>query len=320
MWNSMKNALVVVALILMLPFPVKAQQDPLFSQYMFNQLAINPGAAGNEDMVNMAALIRQQWVGFEGAPSVTDFTIHAPFNLFGIPSGAGLSIINDKLGFDKNLSFNASYAYRLALGKGFLGMGFTMGIMNRALEPEWSIPDGPDFQPPSNDRLIPNNKESEVAFDLGIGAFYRNDKVFAGISTTHLNQPKIKFSTTEGSTFIKRHYYATAGYKIILPNPLFELTPSFFIQSDGSIIHFHVNGMLTYNKKVWGGVSYRPGEALVAMIGTELFNGIKVGYSYDYSTTSIHNYSSGSHEFMIGYSFSISVDRTSEKYKSVRFL
>ncbi len=316
----MRKELVILSVAFTFHAIVNAQQDPLFSQFMHNRLTINPGYAGSEEMVHMTALNRQQWIGFDGAPSVTVLNVHSPFRLFGIPSGIGLSILNDRLGFDKNLSFSASYAYRLDLGNGKLGIGINLGIMNRALEPKWIIPDGPDFQPPENDRLIPSGNESRLAFDLGTGLFYNTEKFFAGISTTHLNQAKIRYTTTEGSSFIQRHYYITAGYKAVMSNPLFELTPSVLAQSDGHITHFHLNTVLTYNKKLWGGVSYRPGEALVAMIGIELFNGVRVGYSYDYSTTSLHNYTSGSHEFMIGYSFGISVDRTPEKYKSVRFL
>ena len=298
-----------------------SQQDADFSQYMFNHHSVNPGYAGSEDMVCMSLLNRQQWVGFDGAPNVTIFSVNAPFRLFGTSSGAGLTILSDQLGNDNNLGLNASYAYRTEIGQGTLGIGLGIGMINRALKANWFIPAGIDgLEQPETDNLIPVNDESQIVFDLGLGLFYRVGNLYAGLSTTHLNEAKVKYATTDGSSFVKRHYYLTAGYTIQLPNPLFEITPSILIQSDGQVSHYHLNGMLRYNNKLWGGVTYKPGEAIVAMVGLELFNGIKVGYSYDYSTTTLQSYSGGSHEFMIGYCFSISIDRSPERYKSVRFL
>ncbi len=297
-----------------------AQQDPNFSQYMFNYQSINPGYSGSEDMVCMSALNRQQWIGFKNRPDMTAMSVNAPFRLFGAEHGAGLSLLRDVIGFDENLGISAAYAYKMDLGPGRLGLGLSLGIQNRTLDPEWSIPTGEGFSTPEEDDLIPTGKESSVLFDLGLGAWYRTDRLFFGISTTHLNQPKIKYTTTETGSYLARHYYLTAGYNFQLPNPMFEITPSVLVQSDGKITHTNLNALLTYNKKLWGGVSYRPGEAVVAMLGLELFNGIRVGYSYDYATTSLQNYSGGSHELMLSYCFSISVDRTPERYKSVRIL
>lgn len=299
---------------------VFAQQDPHFSQYMFNFQSFNPGYSGSQDRICLSALNRQQWVGFKGKPEVTVFNVNAPFNLFGARHGVGLTILRDIIGFDKNLGFNASYAYRADLGAGVLGLGINLGIQNRSLDPSWDIPDGPGFSRAEEDDLIPSGKESQVVFDMGLGIWYRSDRFFLGFSSSHVNEPKIRYTTTIDPSFLARHYYLTAGYAFQLPNPLFELTPSLLVQSDGKISNIHLNGMLLYNKKIWGGVSYRPGDSVVAMFGMELFNGVRVGYSYDYATTVLQNYSGGSHELMLSYCFSISVDRTSERYKSVRFL
>ena len=89
---------------------------------------------------------------------------------------------------------------------------------------------------------------------------------------------------------------------------------------DGKANQIYLNTNVRYNKRFWGGVSYRGGDAIVGILGVELFNGVQVGYSYDFSITKIGKYSSGSHELTIGYCFDLSLDRTPQKYKSIRFL
>lgn len=294
------------------------QQDPLFSQVMFNQMAINPGYAGSNDMICATALNRQQWVGFEGAPSTTVFTVNAPFKLFKLTSGVGLSIQKDKAGFDDNMDFSLAYAYRMDVGPGKLGIGLDIGLFNKALEPKWVIPSSDYHVQPSGDPLIPENNESHIAFDMGFGIHYKTDELYLGISTTHLNEAKIKFSNS--TPYLTRHYYLIAGYHLPINNPLFEVTPSLFVYSDGKTSQLSINTNVLYNKKIWGGVTYRAGDAIVGMVGMELFNGVRVGYAYDFATSDIRKNSNGSHEFMLSYCFSLSIDRSPQRYKSVRFL
>lgn len=285
---------------------------------MFNQMAFNPGYAGSSDMICATALNRQQWVGFSGAPASTAFHANAPVKPFGISSGVGIYILSDKAGFYKNLNISASYAYRLDLGEGKLGIGVNLGFYNQTLEPEWYIPNSDYHQQPSGDPLIPENSESVFSFDMGFGLYYNTDNLFVGLSTTHLNEPKFNYS--KGTPFLKRQYYFTAGYNFQLPNPLFEIIPSVQLVSDGATSAITFNGSALYNKKFWGGVSYKTGSAIVGMLGLQLFNGIRIGYAYEFPTSDIIQSTTGSHEFMISYCFSIATDRSPKKYKSVRFL
>jgi type IX secretion system PorP/SprF family membrane protein len=295
-----------------------SQQDPLSSQYMFNTLTYNPGVAGTSGMICATALNRQQWVGFTGAPATTVFNISAPVSLFGIKSGVGLVVESDKIGFDKNINLSASYSYLMNFGPGKLGIGLNMGMLNTTLTPNWQIPLGDNFTPASGDPLIPETKESVVAFDAGLGLYYKTDKYYASLSVTHINQPKLKF--TKGTPYISRHYYLTGGYTLQLPNPSLELLPSLFAFSDGKVVQFTLTSLVRYNKKVWGGVSYRAGDALIGIVGLELFNGIRLGYSYDFTISDMGKTSSGTHEFMINYCFDLSLGKSPMKYKSIRFL
>ena len=111
-----------------------------------------------------------------------------------------------------------------------------------------------------------------------------------------------------------------AGYNIQLSNPMFEILPSMMIQSDARSHHIYLNTNLRYNKRFWGGVSYTVGGAMTALFGIEMMNGIQIGYSYDFELTPLMSYNSGSHEVTVRYCFDLSVDRSPQKYKSIRFL
>jgi len=314
----MKKLNIAVLFLILIADPVFSQQDPLLSQYMFNTFTYNPGAAGVSGMVCATVLNRQQWVGFKGAPSTTIFDVTAPVKPFKINSGVGLLVKSDNIGFDKDISISGSYSYHLELGQGTLGIGLSAGMLNKSLNPTWEIPSGDSHTPASGDPLIPENKESSVAFDAGLGLFYQTDKYYASLSATHINQPKIKFS--KGTPYVSRHYYFTAGYNLQLPDPSLELLPSVFAVTDGKAMQFNVTSLIRYNKKAWGGVSYRYGDALIGIIGLELFNGLRIGYSYDFTTSEMGKTSNGSHEIMFNYCFDLGLGKSPTKYKSIRFL
>lgn len=295
-----------------------SQQDPLSSHFMYNSMTYNPGVAGISGMICATAVSRQQWVGFKGAPSTNVFNISAPVTLFGINSGVGLIIESDKTGFDKDINLSGTYSYLMDLGTGTLGIGVSAGILNKALSPDWQIPTGDSHIPASGDPLIPENDESYVTFDADLGVYYSTEKYYGGFSVTHINEPKIKY--TKGLTYVSRHFYLTGGYVLQLPNPSLELLPSFLVFSDGKVAQFTLNSLVRYNKKAWGGVSYRMGDALTGMIGFELFNGIRIGYAYDFPISDIRKSTSGSHEFMVNYCFDLSLGKSPMKYKSIRFL
>ncbi len=297
---------------------VLSQQDPLSSHYMFNTMTYNPGFAGISGQICATALNRQQWVGFKGAPATTVFSVSAPVTLFKINSGVGLVIESDNIGFDKDISISAAYSYLMDLGPGKLGIGVNLGVLNKNLTPTWQIPSGDAHTPASGDPLIPENNETYVAFDAGIGLYYKADQYYAAFSVAHLNQPDIKYS--KGMTYVSRHYYLTAGYTFQLPNPSLEFMPSVFAVSDGKAAQFTLSSIIRYNKKAWGGVSYRSGDAFIGMIGFELYNGLRLGYAYDFTTSDMKTNSTGSHEFLVNYCFDLNRGKSTMKYKSIRFL
>lgn len=295
-----------------------AQQDPQFSHNMFTQLAVNPGFAGSQGMLSAGMINRQQWMGFPGNPKTTLFSVHSPVKPFGISSGVGITFMDDRLGFEKNGSFNLNYAYRLGIGKGNLGIGLNVGFLSKAIDPGevgWIKPDDKGA-----DEAIPTAAvKSFVPGDLGFGLFYNTDKYYVGVSSTHLIKRTVDFGDAV-LTHLQRHYYATAGYQFKLSNPVYEIQPSVFVKSDGASYQTDVNVLVLYNKRFWGGVSYRPGDAVVVLVGTELPMGLRLGISYDITTSPIGAYSNGTFEFMLGYNLEVGTDKTSQRYKSVRFL
>ncbi len=312
-----KIRILIIALILPAGM-VSGQQDPVLSQHMFNQQTYNPGQTGMSGMVTATALTRQQWVGFTGSPSTMIFNVSAPFSLFGLRSGAGLTVESDKYGFSSDIDIGLSWSGHFAIGSGTLGGGISAGMLNKTVKPEWFIPGGPGHTPPSGDPLIPEGDESFIALDLSAGLFYQGLNYYAGVSVTHLNQPQIKYSET--ATYVSRQYYLTAGYFLQLPNPALELIPSVFIVNDGATTQYLATAMVRYNKKIWGGVSYRLSDAITGLAGIELYNGLQIGYAYDFPISEIRKGTSGSHEFVVSYSFDLSLGKSATSYKSIRFL
>lgn len=313
----MKKILIYLILFL-ISASVTGQDVPQLSQYMFNLPFINPGASGSKDEICLGAVSRQSWVNFEGAPQTIVFNGNAPFSLFGINSGGGLTIYNDNYGFTTQYALSGSYAYRLSLGNGKLGIGAGAGVFNYNMEADWFIPTSDFHTQPGSDPAIPEG-DGGFAFDLSFGLFYRAENVYMGISGMHLTEPEFK-RFDKGLPYKARHFNLTAGYNIRLSNPLFEVRPSFLIQSDTKISQVTLTTLLVYNKRFFGGVSYRASNDAIAIAGLELKNGLRISYSYDYSFSNIRKYNDGSHELSLGYCFTIVKDKAPQKYKSIRFL
>jgi type IX secretion system PorP/SprF family membrane protein len=284
---------------------------------MFLAPFYNPGAAGSSDKICLAAAFRNQWTGLPDAPITTTFIANMPVQFLGRTHGIGISFMNDNLAFNNDFLFSASYAFRIELGQGSLGIGANVGLANQALSPDWN---GADVITPDTDDAIPKNGGSVFGFDMGLGAFYTTDNLFVGISSTHLNQTSFDYPEDVAESKLIRHYYLMAGYNIQLSNPMFEIMPSLMLQSDLRSNHIYLNTNLRYNKRFWGGVSYSVGGALTALFGIEMMNGIMIGYSYDFELSPLLKYNSGSHEVTVRYCFDLSVDKSPQKYKSIRFL
>ncbi len=294
---------------------------PQVSHFMYDNLRINPGSAGSMDMVCLNGIIRQQWVGFPGNPESFFFEAEAPFSLLGTRHGVGLTVYNDALGFNSDINLTLSYAFRFNVGDGTLGLGIEAGFIDNTIEGyNWITSDGSQV-----DEFIPQGDPDGMTLTIGAGLFYRTEDIYFGVSALNLNNPEVTTISTDPGNYetkynLARHYYVTAGYNMQLSNPAWEIKPAVLLKSDGRETDMDLNITCMYNKKIWGGVTYRTGEAIVGMIGIELFEGFKVGYSYDAQTSALIKHNQGSHEFVLNYCFKIGVEKAPQKYKSIRFL
>ena len=286
---------------------VFSQQDPQFSQNMFNKLANNPGYAGSNEAICATALHRSQWAGFEGAPTTLNLSVDA-----GIPvinGGIGLNIVKDDIAAFSNLGLQLTYAYRTDLGNGQMGAGLSLGMFQSGAEGGW-------FEPAqSGDAVIPMGDVKGSSMDFGFGIYYNTQDVYIGLSTSHFTEPTIEWSDGQ-QMGLERHYFLIAGYAHEL-NPMFTLNPSIYLKSDGASSQLDINTNVLYNNKLWGGVSYRLEEGVIALLGMHINESLKFGLAYDVVMSEIHN---NSLEFMLGYCFKVSYDRPMKSYKNPRFL
>ena len=289
---------------------VSAQQDPQFSQNMFNKLANNPGFAGSRGDIATSVLHRSQWMGFGedggAAASTQNFSIDAelPF-LYG---GVGLNIVKDNIAQFSNLGLQASYAYRTELGVGQIGMGMSVGMYQSGTDGGFNPAD-------KTDPSVPMGIVSGSSLDIGAGIYYNTQDVYIGLSSAHMTKPTIEWS--DGQDFdLSRHYFLIAGYYHEV-NSVLSLNPSIYLKSDGATSQLDINTNLIYNNKMWGGVSYRIDEGLILLAGMNVNEDLKFGLSYD---VTLVNPLGNSLEMMLGYSFKISRNKAISKYKNPRFL
>jgi len=310
----MKKIFTVVASITMIfaGTQVNAQQDPQMSMNMFNKLYMNAGYAGSNGGICANALSRQQWVGFDGRPQTTVLNVEGTVKA--LHGGVGLSVVSDKLGAGYTGGIKLSYAYRLELGPGTLGIGVEGGIL-------YNVLDGSQLNPiQENDPNIVAVKSNGIAPDLGLGLYYQTDKLYAGISANHLIGPTLEFESggTISEFTIARNYYAMAGYNWDMSQTL-TLNPAIFLKTDAVSVQFDVNLRLHWKKMVWLGASYRLDDAVAIMAGVN-FKEFRLGYAYDINTSGLRGFNSGTHEIMLGYCYKLKSKVSNQRYRNVRFL
>ncbi len=315
----MKRGILIIVFIA-ISLIVKAQQDPQFSQNMFNHMTINPAFAGENGHWMVSGIYRNQWLSMEGAPETYAFNVDGPLKVKGVNGGIGLNMMSDKLGMQSNLYLMLNYSYKQNLNFGVLSVGMKIGVVNAKIEGEYYIPGGDGFTPPEDDPAL-NAAEANISkmmFDMGLGAFLTGRDYYAGIAVSHLTKPEMTVGLT-GRFFFTPHLYLTGGYTFPLA-ARWDIQPSAYIKTDFRSSQYSVNANAVFNKRYWGGVSYRYEEAIVFMGGLELKNGIQVGYSYDWNVSSIGKYTGGSHEVTLSYSFGMEWRKRQKIYRSVRFL
>lgn len=319
----MKKRISFFILFILFILAAKAQQEPTYINYMFTKPMVNVGFTGAEKTINAYFINSTHLMGMgEGKPVTSGFGIEAPFEMFGTQHGVGIHIISDVLGFQNNVNVNFGYAYHHKLQGGTLGGGFSASIMS------YGVVD-PDFKPVEQgiDNYIPDAFQAPLNFTVGLGAYYETTEYYLGFSATNLNSPEILYSKANqvdlGINFYVPHFYLVGAYNIALPDPLFDLQPTFLLSTDLAGYALNLNATMLYNKKYWGGLGIKLipfNLASVTMLaGLELVSGLNLGYGMNVNVGRMMLGGPISHEVLVTYSFNLEGKRD-QKYKSIRYL
>lgn len=272
---------------------IYSQQDPQYTQYMYNMHIVNPAYAGSEGTLNIGLLHRTQWVGLDGAPKTTVAAINAPIKK---NIGMGLSVFADEIGpvKEQNAFVDVSYTIQTSdyanLAFGLKG-GFTF------LDAQLSTLDLGDNIP---DDVFDNDINDSYA-NFGAGAFYYTDHFYAGLSMPNmLNQFHLnRKGGIISSASEKMHYYLTSGY-VFEMNDNLKLKPSVLLKGvKGAPLSIDLAGNVLINNKFELGVSWRIDDSLNALMNIEVARGFRIGYAYDYTLSNLGDFNSGSHEVIL---------------------
>ncbi|MEZ4757500.1 MAG: type IX secretion system membrane protein PorP/SprF [Flavobacteriales bacterium] len=275
-----------------------AQQDPQFTQYMFNMLALNPAYAGNAERVSVKALSRHQWVGFEGAPTTQTLTLHSP--VWHESLALGGTMMRDSHGPITQYTFMADVAYRIFMGENKLAFGIKGGL--NLLQGKFG-----ELSPEmAGDAVFQQNVNTKLDPQFGFGLMYYSDRYYIGLSTPKLL--RTEFFDTDSLAFIsepgqRAHYFLSGGYVFDL-GLYHKFKPTFLVKAvEGAPVSFDLSANFLFLEKFWLGAMYRHTDAVGVLAQYLLTNDLSVGYAYDYPLSPLRNFSGGSHEIMIGYEF-----------------
>ena len=280
-----------------------AQQDIQFTQFSNNKIYYNPGVTGSGNAICLSAAHRSQWVGFENAPTTQNFSANVPLDIIG--GGLSVNVTNDIIGFFQDITAGVGYGYQSALAGGELGIGVRVDFRNKNVTSGvWAPPQT------MNDPSLIQLGATSLATDLSFGTYYHRDNWYAGLSSSRLLETKDILTATGGTGNAQlrgqRHYFLMGGYDLDLQNG-FVLQPAMMVKTDLVTTQFDINAAVTYNNEIWGGVTYRLYDAISIMAGYQITKDLRASYSYDLTTSSLRNSSSGSHEIMMSYCFTIEI-------------
>ncbi|WP_396601719.1 type IX secretion system membrane protein PorP/SprF [Algibacter sp. R77976] len=290
--SSLIKSLILVVFTALLSLETKAQQDPQYTQYMYNTMSINAGYAGQRDVLSATALYRTQWVGIDGAPKTITFGIHSPLKNDRI--GLGLNIVSDRLGPAEETSIDANVSYTIPVDEtGDLELSFGLKGGLHILDTDWSKG---VFQNP--DRVF-NDNLNLISPTLGAGLYLHSEKWYLGLSVPNILNTDHYDDFQESIATERLHYFLIGGYVFNLSDNT-KLKPAFLVKGVSGaplIADLSVNAL--FNEKFTLGLAYRWDDSVSGLAGFQINPGLFIGYAYDATTTALNNYNSGTHEIML---------------------
>lgn len=287
----MKTLKIIILLVGLLSLSsVSAQQDPQYTQYMYNMNVVNPAYAGIKETLSLTALYRKQWSGLEGAPETFTFSGHSPIN---DKIGLGLSAIKDELGPVQETNVYVDFSYTLQVSETLkLALGLKAGATFHDVgltDLELQDPNDPFFSKDINN-TYPN---------IGAGAFFYGDNFYLGLSvpnfltSVHLDENGLKYGSEVN------HYFATAGY-VFQVSENAKLKPSVMAKSAfDAPLSFDANLNALFYEKFEIGVSYRLEDSFSGLVGFQATSYLRIGYAYDHIISELDAVASASHEVIL---------------------
>jgi type IX secretion system PorP/SprF family membrane protein len=272
---------------------LRAQQDPHYTQYMYNMSVMNPAYAGSKEAVSGGFLYRKQWVEIEDAPTTGTFFIHSPV---GRNVGLGLSVISDKIGPVEENNFYADFSYTLNLGgEHRLAFGMKAGVTMHKIDFNTIYPTLPDI----NDGVFAGGNPNKTFLNVGSGVFYYTDKYYVAFSVP--NMLKTKYLDFDGRQYgtEELHYFLTGGYVFDL-NPNLKFKPFAMIKSSlNAPTSFDVSTNFMLYDKLELGATYRVEDSFGAMVNFAVTPSLRIGYAYDHIVSDLNTVTPSSHEVML---------------------
>ena len=297
----LKSAFLSAIALVMVQQTAQAQFEPQFTQYMFNEMFINPAYAGSREQISATMVYRNQWVGLEGSPKTQTASVHGP--LMNKKLGLGLTIMNETIGVTQQFAMYGNYAFRMQMGtKGAFALGLQGGFISHQEDLSEVITNE------ENDNEFLFNTPKVILPNVGFGMYYNTDRFYAGLSIPRMFKNNVagdgSSEVSNSMNFKIWHYYATTGYIFPISESV-KLKPSLMIKAvQGAPIIADVTVNALFKDVFWLGISYRTEDSFAGLAAFQITPQLRVGYSYDYTTTELNNYNNGTHEITLGYDFS----------------
>ncbi|MBF4466464.1 type IX secretion system membrane protein PorP/SprF [Flavobacterium sp. LC2016-12] len=272
-----------------------AQQDAQFTQYMYNTISVNPAYAGSRGALSVFGLYRTQWIGLDGAPETSTFSINTPLNNSKL--GLGVSLVNDKIGPTNENTLSADLSYSVPTSETFklsFGIKATANLFNLDVSKlSFEDQDDPQFQGLDN-KFTPN---------IGAGVYWHSDKAYLGFSIPNFIETN-RYEDNDTAIFKEKiNYYFMAGYVFDL-NYDIKFKPALLTKMvQGAPLQVDASGNFMFYDKFVIGLAYRWSASVSAMAGFQVSDGLYIGYGYDHETTNLRKYNSGSHEIFLRFEF-----------------
>ena len=295
--EHMKTRVSILAFLLT-ALSLHAQQDPQYTQYMYNMNVVNPAYAGSGEDLSIGLLYRSQWVGMPGAPKTGTFDIHGPV---GNNVGLGLSAISDKYGPVEENNVYADFSYTLKLGgQHRLAFGIKAGVTFHKVGLFSDIGNGHVINP--GDLAFSENSNSSF-LNIGAGVYYYTDKYYIGFSVPNMLKNNYLDLTKNGNEYEfgtdKQHYFLTGGYVFDLSENT-KFKPAFMLKTAfGAPVSFDITANFRFFDRFEVGAFYRLEDSFGGLVNFSIIPQLRIGYAYDHITSALNKEVSASHEILL---------------------